>query len=417
MKPRILPDELLRELAALHGTPLNVYDAACVRARLARLFASGGGRGFDLVRYAQKANPNLSVLRLLREGGALVDAVSAGELARALAAGYAPEQVSYCADLLDRPALDALAAHPFAITVGSADMLEWVAALRPGGSVALRVNPGFGSGHHAKATTGGEQSKHGVWHAELAAAIARARGLGLSVGGLHVHIGSGVEIDRLDAVREAMRGFARLVGPSLEWISAGGGLPVPYRAGEREIDVDALARAWNRTREAIESDLARRVRLEVEPGRWLVAEAGVLVCEVRGTKRSGEVDYLLVDAGFNDLVRPALYGAFHQISVVGRDGEPRAPRMVAGPLCETGDVFTQGANQILCPQDLPDARPGDLVCLHDAGAYGFAMASNYNSRPLCAEVLVDHGQARLVRRRQTVRELLEPELELVEEEP
>jgi diaminopimelate decarboxylase len=417
MKARPFPDELLRELAERHGTPLYVYDAAGVREHLARLFAAGGGRGFDVVRYAQKANPNLALLRLLREGGALVDAVSAGELARAMAAGWQPEQITFCADLFDRAAVDALASHPCAITVGSADMLEWVAALRAGGSVALRVNPGFGSGHHAKVSTGGEASKHGVWHGELATAVARARALGLTVNGLHVHIGSGVDLERLATLRESMRSFARLVGSSLEWISCGGGLPIPYRESERAIDVDALAGAWNATREAVEGDLGRRMRLEVEPGRWLVAQSGVLLAEVRGRKRSGDVDFILVDAGFNDLLRPALYGAYHQISIVGRDGEPAAPRVVAGPLCESGDVFTQGAEQLLAPQPLPDARPGDLACLHDAGAYGFAMASTYNSRPLAAEVLVDRGEARLVRRRQSLHELLEPELELLDDEP
>jgi diaminopimelate decarboxylase len=415
MKPRPFPDELLRELAERHGTPLYVYDASGVRARLARLLAAGRGRGFDVVRYAQKANPNLALLRLLREGGALVDAVSAGELARALMAGWSSEQVAFCADLFDRAAIDALASHPCAITVGSADMLEWVAALRAGGSVALRINPGFGSGHHKKVSTGGEASKHGIWHADLAAAVARARALGLTVNGLHVHIGSGIALERLAPLREGMRGFARLVGSLLEWISCGGGLPVPYREGEAAIDLDALADSWNAAREAIEGELERRVRLEVEPGRWLVAESGVLLAEVRGRKRSGEVDFVLVDAGFNDLIRPAMYGAFHQVSVVGRDAEPTAPRVVAGPLCESGDVFTQGADQLLAPQSLPDARPGDLVCLHDAGAYGFAMASTYNSRPLAAEVLVDHGEARLVRRRQSVRELLGPELDLLDE--
>jgi diaminopimelate decarboxylase len=409
VKQRFLDDDALRALAEQFGTPLWVYDAHTLRARLAALFAAGGGRGFDVVRYAQKANPNLALLSLLRDGGARVDAVSAGELARARLAGFPAEEVVFCADLFDRPALDALALEPFAITIGSRDMLPWVAALRPGGRVALRVNPGFGDGHHAKVTTGGEASKHGIWHAELDLALREARDLGLAVDGLHVHIGSGVDVAAFAPVREAMLGWARSVGPSLEWISCGGGLPIPYRGDEPALDLDAYADAWDAAREAIERELARRVRLEVEPGRYLVAEAGLLVAEVRGTKRSGASDFVFVDAGFHDLLRPALYGAWHHISVVGRDAEPCAPRLVAGPLCESADLFTQTDSGTPLPRALPAAQPGDLLCVHDVGAYGASMSSQYNSRPLAAEVLVERGEARLVRRRQTLAELFELE--------
>lgn len=405
MKARLFDDVTLRGLAERFGTPLWVYDAHTVRARLAALFGAGAGRGFDVVRYAQKANPNLALLALLREGGARVDAVSAGELARARLAGFPAQEVVFCADLFDRPALDALALEPFAITVGSRDMLPWVAALRPGGSVALRLNPGFGDGHHAKVTTGGETSKHGIWHGDLSAALAEARALGLSVVGLHVHIGSGVDVAAFAPVREAMLGWGRQVGASLEWLSCGGGLPIPYRGDEPPLDLHAYADAWNGTREALERELGRRLRLEVEPGRYLVAEAGLLLCEVRGTKRSGTSDFVFVDAGFHDLVRPALYGAWHHLSVVGRDGEACAPRLVAGPLCESADLFTQSDGGTPLPRALPAARSGDLLCVHDAGAYGASMSSQYNSRPLAAEVLVDHGEARLVRRRQTLAEL------------
>jgi len=291
------------------------------------------------------------------------------------------------------------------VTVGSRDMLPYVAALRPGGRVGLRVNPGFGDGHHTKVTTGGETSKHGIWHADLAAALDEARALGLVVDGLHVHIGSGVDVAALAPLRDAMRGWARAVGAQLEWISCGGGLPIPYRGDEPPLDLDALADAWDATREGLEDDLGRRVRLEVEPGRFLVAEAGLLLAEVRGTKTSGGCEFVFVDAGFHDLVRPAMYGAWHHLSIVGRDGEPTAPRLVAGPLCESADLFTQGDGGVALPRALPAAEVGDLLVVHDAGAYGAAMSSTYNSRPLAAEVLVDHGEARLVRRRQTLAEL------------
>jgi diaminopimelate decarboxylase len=156
------------------------------------------------------------------------------------------------------------------------------------------------------------------------------------------------------------------------------------------MDLAAFTRAWRATRDDLAREFGRPLRLEVEPGRYLVAEAGLLLAEVRGTKKSGRVEYLFVDAGFHNLLRPAMYGAYHQISAVGHAAsEPATPKVVAGPLCESGDVFTVDALGHLLPQALPDLEPGELVCIHDAGAYGAAMASSYNSQPRAPEVLVD----------------------------
>ena len=412
MKPRLLDDRTLAALAREHGTPLYVYDLGTVRARVAEVTsAPPGARAFDVVRYAQKANSNLTLLARLRAMGVEVDAVSAGEALRALRAGYAPERVVYTADLFDRAALALLAEHPMPVNLGSSAMLEQYARLARTGrhprSVTLRVNPGFGHGHDRKVSTGGESSKHGIWHQEVPAAVARARELGLEVAGLHVHIGSGSDLENLTRVGAALRPLARLVGASLETISAGGGLPTPYRDGEPRFDVARFVAAWSQERAELERELGRALRVEVEPGRYLVAECGALLTEVRGTKRSGSVEYALVDAGFHNLVRPAMYGSYHQISAVGRaDEEHVRPTVVAGPLCESADVFTVGRGGVLEPQRLPALREGDLLCVHDAGAYAFSMASNYNTQPFAAEVLVEDGRATLVRRRQTVEDLL-----------
>jgi hypothetical protein len=170
---------------------------------------------------------------------------------------------------------------------------------------------------------------------------------------------------------------------------------------------------WLETRAAIEIDLGRKISIEVEPGRYLVAEAGCLLTEVRGIKTSGAYTYVLVDAGFHNLVRPAMYGAFHQISIVGRDATARStPKVVAGPLCESADVFTQDADGALAPQMLPDVEEGDLACIHDAGAYGQAMASTYNSQPLCTEILVDGGVARVVHARLSLEDDIEDDSRL-----
>lgn len=416
MKPRILDDALLTQLAREHGTPLWVYDARIVEERIARLRGTAKD-GFDVVRYAMKANSNLALLQVVRRCGALVDAVSAGEVARALAAGFAADEIVFTADLFDHAALACLERHPVAVNLGSPSMIEQYGARFPGRTITLRVNPGFGHGHGPKVNTGGETSKHGIWHDHLAQSLERAKKHDLRVTGLHVHIGSGSDFENLTRVCDAMVGLASAAARDLEMISAGGGLPIPYRADEPEFDVARFRDTWLSTRERIEREIGRKVRLEVEPGRYVVAESGCLLTEVRGTKTSGRYEYVLVDAGFHNLLRPALYGAFHQISLVGvREGARVTPKVVAGPLCESADVFTRSSDGSLDPRPLPEAQIGDILCIHDAGAYGASMSSHYNTQPLAAEVLVDHDGPRLVRPRQTIDEMLAPEIALLPHE-
>ncbi len=379
MKPGALDDRLLARLAREHGTPLYVYHLPTAAARVARLKPE-----FDVVRYAQKANSHVELLRALRAAGALVDASSAGEARRALEAGFQARDVVLTSDLLDRDMLALLAELPIGLNAGSPFMLDQLARVRPRAEVTLRVNPGFGAGHDRRVTTGGERSKHGIWHAELPDVIRRAGGLGLRVTGLHVHVGSGAALEHLVRAREVLGAAAEMVGPGLSTLSAGGGLPIPYREGEAEFDVRTYAQAWR----ALRDELPTRPRLEVEPGRYVAAECGVLVCEVRGTKRMGANEFVLVDAGFHNLVRPAMYGAYHRITALGKAGAPTAPRSVAGPLCESADVFTQDKEGNLLPQPLPELSEGDLLCIHDAGAYGASMASNYNLQRGAREVAV-----------------------------
>jgi len=406
---------LLRQLAQQHGTPLWVYDAATIRRRIADL------RAFDTVRFAQKANANTHLLRLMRGQGVVVDAVSRGEIERALAAGYtaAPDAqgasgIVFTADLFDAATLDTVVAHRVPVNAGSIDMLHQLGQRSPGHAVWLRINPGFGHGHSNKTNTGGEHSKHGIWHADLTEALAAVRRHGLTLVGLHMHIGSGVDYGHLAQVCGAMVGLVRQVhaaGMDLSAISAGGGLSIPYQDGEARIDTAHYFSLWDAARRDIATLLGHAVHLELEPGRYLVAEAGVLLAEVRATKRMGANHFVLVDAGFSDLMRPAMYGSHHAISLIPADpadeaARPLQPSVVGGPLCESGDVFTQGEGGVMLQRELPQARVGDLLVLHDTGAYGASMSSNYNTRPLIAEVLVDGDSQRVIRRRQTVAELL-----------
>lgn len=399
----------LTQLAAEHGTPLWVYDAAVIRERISQL------RRFDTIRYAQKACSNLHILRLMRAEGAMVDAVSLGEIERSLAAGFQPqgepEGIVFTADLIDHATLAVVLKHGITVNAGSLDMLARVGQASPGHRVWLRINPGFGHGHSNKTNTGGPQSKHGIWISDVAEAMSIVRRHGLKLVGIHMHIGSGVDYGHLSSVCDAMVDVVASLDHDIEAISAGGGLSIPYREGDARIDCDHYFEQWDAARKRIAERLGHDIRLEIEPGRFLVAEAGALVSEVHSINRRPERDFALVDAGFNDLMRPAMYGSYHRISVHAPDGSrPQGAAdtriAVAGPLCESGDVFTQDAGGVVSDQLLPKPRIGDFLVFHDAGAYGSSMSSNYNSRPLAPEVLLDNGGARLIRRRQTIGELL-----------
>ena len=397
----------LPELARAFGTPLYVYDAERIVARIADLAA------FDVIRYAQKANSNLALLDLCRRHGVVVDAVSAGEVWRALSAGYAatgtPPPIVYTADVFDRAALDEVVARNIRVNCGSLDMISQYGerASASAREITVRVNPGFGHGHSRKTNTGGEHSKHGIWHEELGAALALAARHNLRVTGLHLHIGSGTDFEHLQRVADALEKLAPQLGDALHMISAGGGLPVAYRKDAPTLDIQQYFQRWDETRRRIVRRLGHAVTLEVEPGRYLVAEAGALLCEVRAVKRSGRNTFVLLDAGFNALARPVLYGSYHPMSVCAVTPEPRAPRevVVGGPLCESGDVFTQSEDGVVLTRELPAPRVGDLLLIEHAGAYGFVMGSNYNARPLPAEVLVTNGRPALVRERQSLEDL------------
>lgn len=404
------PPAQLWSLAGQFGTPLWVYDAATIRQRIAQV------SNFDTVRFAQKACSNIHILKLMREQGVKVDAVSRGEILRALAAGYQaggePSEIVFTADLFDADTLACVVEHRVPVNAGSIDMLHQLGAVSPGHAVWLRINPGFGHGHSNKTNTGGEHSKHGIWHTDLPAALAAIAQHGLTLTGLHMHIGSGVDYSHLAEVCGAMVELVRTThaaGHDLHAISAGGGLSIPYRSGDPVIDTQHYHGLWNTARQQAEAIVGHQLGLEIEPGRFLVAESGVLLGEVRATKNAGANHFVLVDTGFNELMRPSMYGSFHAMEVLRKDGGSAAatrPTVVAGPLCESGDVFTQGDGGVVLPRELAEARVGDLLVIHDTGAYGASMSSNYNTRPLIAEVLVDGGQARLIRRRQTVEQLL-----------
>ncbi|MEX9974597.1 diaminopimelate decarboxylase [Providencia rettgeri] len=408
-----LTPEYLRVLPEQYGSPVWVYDSAVIIERIKQL------QVFDTVRFAQKACSNIHILRLMKQQGVKVDSVSLGEIERALVAGFQPgrenSEIVFTADVLDRATLAKVTELDIPVNAGSIDMLEQIGEQKAGHPVWLRINPGFGHGHSQKTNTGGENSKHGIWHEDLSLALEKIRHYNLSLVGIHMHIGSGVDYQHLADVCDSMVALVTTVGVDLHAISAGGGLSTPYREGDELIDVQHYYSLWDNARQRIEQHLGHKIELEIEPGRYLVAESGVLLAEVRAVKDMGSRHYVLVDSGFNDLMRPAMYGSYHHISVLptdGRnvDGAQLKDTIVAGPLCESGDVFTQLEGGLVVTRALPEVKVGDFLVFHDTGAYGASMSSNYNSRPLLPEVMFVNGKPQLIRRRQTIEELLALEL-------
>jgi len=413
------------ELARQFGTPTYAYDAAKIVERVNDL------KQFDLIRYAQKACSNIAILDLVRRHGVVVDAVSTGEIHRAMKAGYRPgvggrgsgvgqhAEIVYTADIFDGESLETVVKLEIPVNCGSPDMIDQLGQRAPGRNITLRINPGFGHGHSQKTNTGGEQSKHGIWHEQLDDCLRRADQHGLSITGLHMHIGSGTDLEHLAQVCGAMEKAAATIGRTINTISAGGGLPTPYRQEQTYVDLAQYFQLWDATRKRLEQEFDHKITLEIEPGRYLVAESGYLVTEVRAIKQMGSNTFYLLDAGFNTLARPILYGAYHPMSICPRTataGSTSSPGrslqdvVVGGPLCESGDIFTQEEGGFVCKRSLPTAEVGDYLVIERAGAYGFVMASNYNSKPLAAEVLLQNGQADLIRSRQTLDDLTRGEV-------
>ncbi len=294
----------LLPLVEKFGCPVWAYDAGVITRQIAQLTQ------FDVIRFAQKACSNIHILRLMREHGVRVDAVSLGEIERALVAGFDPlshsDDMVFTADVIDEATLARVSELHIPVNAGSVDMLEQVGQRSPGHRVWLRINPGFGHGHSQKTNTGGENSKHGIWYADLPEALRMIQRYQLKLVGLHMHIGSGVDYGHLEQVCDAMVSQVIKFGQDLEAISAGGGLSIPYHYDEESINTEHYFGLWNAAREKIAAHLGHPVKLEIEPGRFLVAEAGVLVTQVRSVKDMGNRHFVLVDAGFNDLMRPAM---------------------------------------------------------------------------------------------------------------
>ena len=395
----------LDRLAAIVGTPAYVYSASAIRAQYAALASALQGVPYRL-HYSVKANSNLAILALLRGLGAGVDIVSGGELHRSLAAGYAGSDVVFSGVGKTYAELaEALRAGVKLINVESEGELELVeraaAAARLPAPIALRVNPEVTvDTPHPYTRTGERGMKFGIPYDRALDVARRALALAhVRLVGLDMHIGS--QVAQLEPYRLGIAKLLELLAEvraagarDLRYLDVGGGLAVTYD-DEPAADIRAFGAA------VAEAVAPSGLEVIVEPGRFLVGNAGILVTRVLDRKHSGGKDYVITDAGMNDLLRPSHYHAYHRIEAVAPNGR-RAVADIVGPVCESGDFLA-------LDRDVDDVVAGDLLVVYSAGAYGFVMASNYNSRPRAAEVLVDGGRFAVVRERETYDDLVRHE--------
>lgn len=401
----------LRTLATQHGTPLYCYSQSAIETRY-RIFDRAFVRVPHSVCYSVKANSNLSILRLLAKLGSGFDVVSGGELERVLRASRAAAKRTVFSGVGKTEAeMDgALRAGILMFNCESESEIERLAAraahLKKRARIALRVNPDVPAETHPYIATGLRQHKFGIAIAQAEAIYElAAHSKWLEVAGVSVHIGS--QIMTPEPFRATMERIAGLVrnlraaGHDIRYVDAGGGLGIPYRENESEKQVAARCNQYAKS--IIEPLRKLKLHLLLEPGRSIVGPAGVLVTRVLYRKRNGAKNFLIVDAAMNDLIRPSLYQAHHEIvPLVSRESGPAEIFDVVGPICESGDSFARD-------RELPEIAEGDLLAILDAGAYGMALASNYNTRPRAAEVMVKGKAARVIRRREATRDLYRAE--------
>jgi len=392
-------------------TPLYVMSERRIRDNFRRLSKALTERNSKVrIYYSAKANTSLSVLKILLSEGACLDAVSPGEVFLAFRAGFSPDKILFTGTSVRNDELKFLAESEVTINVDSLSQLKRLLRFHVPSLLSVRVNPEVGAGHHEHVVTGGKASKFGIWEGDIAKAYKMAKKAGVKKFGIQMHIGSGNLT--VEPYLEAMEKQLQIAGHvkkeldvNFEFIDIGGGIGVPYRPEEKPLNIDEFAERIlelfkNKTREYNLGD----PWIYLEPGRFIICDAAVLLTVVNTVKVTPFRKFAGVDAGFNTLIRPAMYGSYHPIIVANKLNESeKEPYDIAGPLCESGDLLAR-------ERKLPRIEEGDLLAVLNTGAYGFSMSSQYNSRPRCAEVLVKDGRYALVRERETLETLLERQL-------
>ncbi|MCR5828917.1 MAG: diaminopimelate decarboxylase [Lachnospiraceae bacterium] len=394
------------DIVAKYGTPVYVYNERILRHRIRKVAKAVKNFPYR-ANFSMKANSNLEILKIALEEGINCDAMSIGEVKLLEYAGFPADRIFFVPNNVSDDELKYAIDHKITVSLDSLSQLERFGMLNPGGSCAVRINPGVGAGHSDSVVTAGKNTKFAVEEKDVPELKKVAEKHGLKIIGLNQHIGS-LFMEPKPYI-EAARNFLRIARQfeGLTFVDFGGGFGIPYHklAGEKEFDMDLLTEELEKVIAEFDKEHGGNILYKSEPGRYVVADSAVILGRVHAVKESYDKRYAGTDIGQNVLVRPTLYGSWHDVEVL-RDGKPVLPSegtqvvSVTGNICESGDIIAK-------ERELPVINEGDLVCVLDAGAYGYSMCSPYNSRPRPAEVMIGpDGKVRCIRKAETFEDLI-----------
>ncbi|TFG14226.1 MAG: diaminopimelate decarboxylase [Promethearchaeota archaeon] len=404
------------KLAEKFGTPIYVINEQLIRKRYRALKETLDSMyKNNKIHFAMKANSSLSVLKILKSEGAGFDCSSKGEIFTCFQAGISPKDIIYTGNMFTNDDFKFAVENDVLINLDSLSQIKRLAKIydtlgKEKNIISFRINPEFGAGHHVHTITAGKEIKFGILDNQVIEAYSKAKKFGFKKFGTHIHIGSGIldpqDFEKaFDKYMSIIMNLADTLDIQFEFVDFGGGLGIPYRPEQEPFDLEKYKKILtNKFKEIMEKGDMTKANLKVEPGRYLSAESSIILTQINTIKDNGYKLFAGVDAGFNILIRPTMYGSYHHIiSCNQNSGRNELKYDIAGPICESGDIL--GKERILS-----ELKEQDYLAVLDAGAYGFIMSSPYNSRPRPAEILINDGQSLLIREAETYNDLLKHQI-------
>ena len=398
----IIGDIPVDNIMSEYGSPLYVYEESVLRTQLRELLLEYP-KDLVEIHYSMKANSNPSLLRIIYEEGASIDAVSEFEVRLAIESGFDPKQIIFTGNNNCMREIEYCVGKKVSVNLGSLHLLEEYGQRYPNTIVSIRVNPGFGAGHHSHCITGGPDSKFGIYYNQVEIALAIAKKFKLKINGIHSHIGTG--IFSAEPMLEAMEMILNVAKkfPELEFVDFGGGFGIPYSPEQSPLDLKNLSKKMMERFKKFVKNYGNNLQMKIEPGRFLIGPSGILLATVTNITDTPKYRFVGVDTGFNHLIRPTLYGSYHKIINASSNLSIQKDVVVVGNICESGDILSRSDGKI--KRRLHSPKIGERIAFLDVGAYGYSMSSQYNLRPRPAEVLVKDGKSRLIRRAESFEDL------------